>query len=213
MYLLVRLDAAGYATTDRLVNALEYGAAQDRDRVILIGFKRSVFGSDQHQFPWEQFVKHDKKTIKGFSWPIANDFVENSKTAMPSGLPVESTCQYWFDKNEVDTHPNAKHHLSRKHYIDFKLFERGAQKANRLSGSIAGDTLQLAPMATTKSTYTRIRPDEFLQLRDWRCNLYRKTFAFLKACLYRRCLRLSEMGCPIWLHMAWLEVFQVILMA
>ena len=33
---------AGYSLTERLVNAIEYGAPQDRDRIILVGFHKNI---------------------------------------------------------------------------------------------------------------------------------------------------------------------------
>ena len=39
--LKIQLQNAGYVLTERLINAIEYGAAQDRDRIILFGVLRS----------------------------------------------------------------------------------------------------------------------------------------------------------------------------
>ena len=39
----------GYVLTDRLVNALDYGVPQDRERIILIGIKYFLINSDKRK--------------------------------------------------------------------------------------------------------------------------------------------------------------------
>ena len=111
--LLVRkLQRAGYRTTCRLTNALEYGAPQDRDRIILFGALRSSMGgkfkrSEISDFPWESFTINNVGAVKGLSWPTQDPFIPNSTTDCPDGLPKELTVEYWFEKNHVSNHPNA----------------------------------------------------------------------------------------------------------
>ena len=45
------LEEAGYALTERLTNAIEYGAPQDRDRIILLGFRDPKLKSKFRIFP------------------------------------------------------------------------------------------------------------------------------------------------------------------
>lgn len=45
------LHQAGYATAERLVNALEYGAAQDRQRVLFFGVKSALLGNATYCYP------------------------------------------------------------------------------------------------------------------------------------------------------------------
>lgn len=51
------LNDAGYITTERLTNALEYGAPQDRDRILMFGIDKDVLTG-----------KLPKKTIEDFPW-------------------------------------------------------------------------------------------------------------------------------------------------
>ena len=104
----------GYATSFRLINALEYGAAQDRQRVILIGIKLPLCAAHVDgktgtikDFPWHEFTKYDMKDVEGAKWPVTDRFSENCKRKMPKGIIEELTVQHWFDKNDVEHHPNA----------------------------------------------------------------------------------------------------------
>ena len=103
------LKNAGYSMTDRLTNAIEYGAPQDRDRVLLFGIKKTLLvrkcGIDH--FPWDEYKQFNLKDIKDLNWPTSTPFSQNSKTECPSDLPVRFTVEYWFQKNDVENHPNA----------------------------------------------------------------------------------------------------------
>lgn len=110
-----RLHDAGYATSFRLVNAMEYGAAQDRQRVMLVGVKESLCRSHiekgKHElsdFPWNDFVRYPMEKIRSAGWPTTDRFMENGKRDAPRGIIKPLTVQYWFDRNDVENHPNAK---------------------------------------------------------------------------------------------------------
>ena len=110
------LHHAGYATTERLTNSLEFGAPQDRDRILLFGVRKDLLpsgaaGEDSlRAFPWERYITEDLETIKGLPWPDHSPFVAGSNTEIPVELVdyKELTVQYWFDKNDVSHHPNSK---------------------------------------------------------------------------------------------------------
>lgn len=101
------IQAAGFVTTNRLTNALEYGAPQDRDRILMFGVQeRLVDGSDLSDFPWDKYRRFNLDEVKALPWPETEAFSENSQTVCPAGIPIEMTVQYWFEKNDVDNHPN-----------------------------------------------------------------------------------------------------------
>ena len=96
-----------YEMTDRLTNAIEFGAPQDRDRILLFGIQKKICTSIS-SFGWEKYTKYSLSEVKGENWPTTEPFVADSKKKCPAGVPAELTVQYWFDKNDVEHHPNGK---------------------------------------------------------------------------------------------------------
>lgn len=99
-----------YHLTNRLCNSLEFGAPQDRDRILLFGVKKTV-AKDLHlnidKFNWIDRTVNDLDEIKKLPWPEAEPFVKDSKKPCPSGIPIELTAEHWFRLNDVEHHPNA----------------------------------------------------------------------------------------------------------
>jgi DNA (cytosine-5)-methyltransferase 1 len=116
-----QLQEAGYLLTERLINAIEYGVPQDRERIILIGFKKSFLQEmkiefdkkilDKESFPWNNHILHPQEKVFAYPWSKCEPFKENSLTLCPDGIPEELTVEYWFIKNNVLKHPNAKHYF------------------------------------------------------------------------------------------------------
>ena len=115
-----RLIEAGYVLTEQVINALEYGVPQNRDRIILIGFKDSLisdFGIKSINrgklplgiFDWNKHKIYSKSQVFSFPWPTTNPFKEDSSILCPGDIPEDLTVEYWFRKNDVLNHPNAKH--------------------------------------------------------------------------------------------------------
>ena len=105
------LKKADYVMTERLTNALEFGAPQDRDRILLFGVDAAladVYGDPVEVFGWSKYMKYDLDDLKMVSWPTTDNFAIDSKTECPDAVPKELTVQYWFDRNDVDHHPNSK---------------------------------------------------------------------------------------------------------
>lgn len=117
-----RVSEAGYITTERLINALEYGVPQDRDRIILIGFTRKIIGDMGIKvnneittladiFSWNNYIKYPLKKIRSYPWPLSNRFNEDSLLPLPENIPQELTVKYWFDGNDVIKHLNSEHYF------------------------------------------------------------------------------------------------------
>lgn len=110
------VQRAGFVVSNRLINAIEYGAPQDRERIIMVGFRGDLaaqFGGkhgreiDESEFPWQVGVTHDRGVLKGTKWPETDPFGETPRR--PAGVPEELTVSHWFKRNSVDKHPNSTH--------------------------------------------------------------------------------------------------------
>lgn len=103
-----KLHDAGYKTTERLTNALEYAAPQDRDRILLFGVQKSLLnGKPIDSFQWTKYQTYKLQDVKKIHWPDTNDFLKDGKRLCPRFIPKELTVQYWFNKNDVEHHPNG----------------------------------------------------------------------------------------------------------
>ena len=105
----------GYSLTERLINSLEYGVPQDRDRIILIGFSQEIsdrfhlqtHGGTLEAFQWNAYKRYDINEIKSMPWPTTNPYQENVQTDIPTGIHEKLTIMYWWRNNDVEHHPNA----------------------------------------------------------------------------------------------------------
>ncbi len=92
-----QLQAAGYCLDLRMINALEMGVPQDRERLILVGVhehiakqcaSRMIDRTDRDWFPWPELP--DFKGAKtGFNWPQVSPFGE--RPLRPNDIPYELT--------------------------------------------------------------------------------------------------------------------------
>ena len=111
------LREAGYALSDRLTNALEFGAPQDRDRILLIGIKQSLLKNTTNtleDFPWEQHICYPLPKLKQLTWPTQDPYQEDGALCCPESIPEELTVEYWFRKNDVVNHPDANRYFTPK---------------------------------------------------------------------------------------------------
>ena len=113
------LSAKGYILIDKLVNALEYGVPQERERVILFGIKYELISSDRTQarsillnnFSWGNNAQLTLDAIAHCDWPTAEAFVEDSKIDIPQNVIKELTVEHWFVQNDVYNHPNSRNYF------------------------------------------------------------------------------------------------------
>lgn len=117
----LKLIKEGYYLTEKLINAIEFGAPQDRDRIILIGFQRSVLGDYGFKlngspiiknFNWEKNTLYKANEVFAMDWATLDKFEQDSIKPSPINIPIELTVEYWFQKNNVYRHPNAQHYFT-----------------------------------------------------------------------------------------------------
>jgi DNA (cytosine-5)-methyltransferase 1 len=113
--LVQQLQSHGYAVDFRLINSLEYGAPQDRERIILVGVRTNLCKRHVDKItgrikdlPWDQFIKYTLEDVKKLHWPTSEQFKAGSARKMPEGIIPELCVEHWFEKNDVDRHPNAQ---------------------------------------------------------------------------------------------------------
>jgi len=110
------LHKAGYSTAERLCNALEFGVPQDRERILTIGVKDEILTSEMTidgeliNFPWTKFTSYNVEEVKNMKWSSTDNFGENPALTLNDSMKT-LTVQYWFEKNDVDNHPNSKAHF------------------------------------------------------------------------------------------------------
>lgn len=115
-----KMTRKGYYIVDKLVNSLEYGVPQERERVIMIGIKCGDKAKKQkiqdlvQQFNWGVSQNNCLNVIKNMEWPITDRFDETATRMEPEGIDRELTIQYWFEKNSVEQHANANDYFKPK---------------------------------------------------------------------------------------------------
>lgn len=115
--LKVQLQQAGYILTERLINAIEYGVPQDRDRIILVGFQNHLIQDMEDKllpegvFPWNNYILYPQEKVFAYPWRQCEPFQADSILPCPDDVPEELTVEYWFRKNDVLHHPNAEHYF------------------------------------------------------------------------------------------------------
>lgn len=109
-----QLRQAGYVMTEQLINSIEFAAPQDRDRIILIGFRKKLARELKIKakdgvitnFDWDKNKQYSREVFN-LNWPTTSPYRENTPTEAPDGIIKELTVQYWWEKNDVANHPNS----------------------------------------------------------------------------------------------------------
>ncbi|MBW4616512.1 MAG: DNA cytosine methyltransferase [Desmonostoc vinosum HA7617-LM4] len=136
-WLQQKLHQAGYILTERLINTIEYGVPQNRERVILIGFQKNFIKNigikvssekllSLNIFNWQKYIIYPQQKVFAYPWCKQEPFKEDSLLPCPDNIPQELTVEYWFRKNNVLKHPHAQHYFQpRAGIIRFASVDEG----------------------------------------------------------------------------------------
>jgi DNA (cytosine-5)-methyltransferase 1 len=113
-HLKKKLQKQGYQLSNKLLNSIQFGAPQDRDRIFLFGvlesnspnsvkYKKSPSVASL-EINWEHSAIYKCREAFDFPWPTTSPF---GAELAHTGCPVELTVNYWFKRNKVEAHPNA----------------------------------------------------------------------------------------------------------
>lgn len=115
-----------YSINEKLVNSLWYGVPQDRDRIIMVGFKKPTSRKLEDK-DWIKQFKHKESVLVDCDWADKSPFGHTPRIG--AGIPKELTVGFWFDQNDVTKHPNAeKHFTPRAGLARFKSVDEGDDK-------------------------------------------------------------------------------------
>lgn len=133
-----KLIQNGYLVSERLINSLEYGVPQDRERIIMVGFHQDFLKKHSYKhnntpylwnFGWNSAILYDKDKIFALPWQKSEPFVEDSVKEQPTSIPLELSVEHWFQKNEVNAHRNSGMIFTPKAgLVKFKSVEEGDDK-------------------------------------------------------------------------------------
>lgn len=97
------LERCGYCLDLKILNALDLGLPQDRERLIMIGIQKKYISkclgrrfkeSERGWFPWPISSKYDKAKTR-FDWPCT--VRDGKKPVLPEGVPIELTVYSLFN--------------------------------------------------------------------------------------------------------------------
>lgn len=122
----------GYVLTDKLINALEYGVPQDRERILLFGVKYDQLSTDKKNaqqilsdnFRWGN-TAYKMEQIRNTNWPMTEDFTVDNNKVIPEGIIEPLTVEYWFQNNNVENHPNSNDYFQPKSMERFNNIQEG----------------------------------------------------------------------------------------
>lgn len=129
--MMMKVQANDYVMAEKVLNALEYGVPQFRERVFMVGIHKGLYQNEPNTliFEWDKHSLFDTEDVLTRAWPKEREFMVNSPYAFPAkGILKKLTVEYWFNKNDVENHPNGK---------DIFQVKRGREKIEAIA---EGDT-------------------------------------------------------------------------
>lgn len=105
----------GYILSEQLMNSLDFGVPQDRDRILMMGVlkgtelaRRVINVNDTFAFPWNTNLPYNSAEVKNMNWPKPQQYREKSIRKFKYNVPKALTVEEWFRRNNVYRHPNGR---------------------------------------------------------------------------------------------------------
>ena len=109
------LKKNGYTLSEQLMNSLDFGVPQDRDRILMMGVlkgtelaQKVIILNDTFAFPWSANLPYNSVMVKAMNWPKPQEYREKSVRKFKYNVPQALTVEDWFRRNNVYRHPNRK---------------------------------------------------------------------------------------------------------
>jgi len=129
-----KLELKGYCLDLKILNALELGVPQDRERLIMIGIKQSILKkclgrktdvSERGWFTWPSKAKY-VNAKKDFNWPTMTEY--GSKPRKPNNIPEELTVYHWINSKNLPGEIKNKNDVFRAKSKKFHHIKEGDTK-------------------------------------------------------------------------------------
>lgn len=115
-----------YDITFDIMNSLDFGVPQDRERFFIFGLNQVRLDEDKHlTINLFDSLRSELNKKTAYKWPIIDNFVEKQMSIMPEEIDRKLTVEYWFEKNDVYNHPNAKDFFKPKSVLKFETIAEG----------------------------------------------------------------------------------------
>lgn len=128
----------GFCISEQLINALEFGVPQERERIFLIGIRSDIVkrfslqtaNGELMDFPWHKNKRYNKEDIYACPWPVHTPYLgPDGESSLPDGIIKELTVEYWWRKNDVEIHPNNQMYFKPRAGLQkFQTIEEGDNK-------------------------------------------------------------------------------------
>ncbi|MED1560749.1 hypothetical protein AJ85_08680 [Alkalihalobacillus alcalophilus ATCC 27647 = CGMCC 1.3604] len=126
------LEDSGYAVDFKVLNALDLGVPQDRERIFILGVTKTIykkvfkveFSGERGWFYWPCYERYVNAKYK-YVWPTTNEFgIDIEK---PSSIPQELMVGTYLLDNELKNIPNSNEFFNPRS-SKFSFIEEGDDK-------------------------------------------------------------------------------------
>ncbi|MGG5331046.1 DNA cytosine methyltransferase [Enterococcus sp. AZ163] len=115
-----------YEITFDIMNSLDFGVPQDRERFFIFGLSQSSpYSKGQFTFNIFDSLRSELNKKTAYRWPVIDNFEEKQMRLIPEEIDEELTVEYWFEKNNVYNHPNANDFFTPKSLLKFETIAEG----------------------------------------------------------------------------------------